>query len=260
MWTQTNYIFSYQYDDKYILLGKCCMKKHFKMDAVVKNAINHAEVRPERYCLVCEKHMREGIHKIGDMHYTCYIKTKLLPKIRASIITHNEQLIQCIESFKKNELTITINILRILENELMHKINNRKRLARWKYNDNVVLNDFGQKSTTKESQNVSNQDLSDIEKDIQLMNDGTSTLHSKYLKCLRTEVVNEKILENNKLETEAFEYTLNFGKYAGNTLNEMLKDNQKISYLLWLFKNTKSEYLKRNIKLVVLITKKKNVV
>jgi hypothetical protein len=259
---RANHLFSYQYNNMHILLGKSCMKKHFKIDVVAKNAINVAEVKPARYCIVCAKHMRKGVHKIGDTHYTCYIKTKLLPSTRASISKYTEQLKTLGEGIAKHELTTAINILGLLEQALMCKISSRKNPVSWKYNDHAVLNDFTQKKITEDSQNISNQDLDDIEKDIQLMNNGKPPLHSKYLYCLQKEVENEALeneaLENIRIEREASEYTLRYGKYAGHTLEDMVKDKIKINYLIWLYGNTKSEHLKSNIILISKITDKRN--
>jgi hypothetical protein len=45
--------------------------------------------------------------------------------------------------------------------------------------------------------------------------------------------------------------TLKFGKYKGQLYSEMIKTPQKLSYLGWLFKNTKNEKFKNKLKYII---------
>ena len=56
-------------------------------------------------------------------------------------------------------------------------------------------------------------------------------------------------IDQNTIKTEdaCLDYKLRYGKYAGFTLEEMLGDDTRIAYILWLKKNTKNQNLKKRI-------------
>ena len=56
-------------------------------------------------------------------------------------------------------------------------------------------------------------------------------------------------IKNNTIVNQdaCLDYKLRYGKYAGFTLEEMLGDDTRIPYILWLKKNTKSQNLKKII-------------
>ena len=56
-------------------------------------------------------------------------------------------------------------------------------------------------------------------------------------------------IKNNTIVNQdaCLDYKLRYGKYAGFTLEEMLGDNTRIAYILWLKQNTKSDNVKKRI-------------
>ena len=234
---RANNLYAYMFDTHYILLGKSCAKKHFKIDAVAKNEINQREFKPDRYCIVCEKHIRSGIHNIKDQHYTCYIKNTLLPRIDSLICKH-----------ENNNMTGYVRALKDLKDKLMIKLEPTGCPSGKKYNTKAVIKETNDEQVKQYNQ-ISNQDLEKIGSDLLLMDVGEVPIISEFMASC--------IIER---EADALQYTLLYGKHEGKTLKTMISSMDTARYLFWLKANTKSENLKQHITIVINMVKKKPIV
>jgi uncharacterized protein YunC (DUF1805 family) len=198
---RANNLLSYQYENKYILLGICCAKKYFTVDAKVKNIMAIHENRETRYCEVCQKMMRAGVHVLEHTHYTCYLRSHVLPKAVKALADLNEK-------FDKANLDQII-----LKSYLMWRIDTiHTKLfrgnKRWTYNDEAKIN--VKKVNTIRITSLSNQDLLTVDDEI------TAVMNGK----IPDDIVGLDVL-NADVYTDS----------GVKTLNEMLSTSNGLTYL-----------------------------
>tara|TARA_R110000868_G_scaffold156422_2_gene383258 strand:+ start:804 stop:1574 length:771 start_codon:yes stop_codon:yes gene_type:complete len=155
-----NNLLSYQFEDFYILIGKCCAKKYFTFNAQARNEIAIHQHRPTRYCIICEKLISGGIHMFEDTHYTCHIRTVLLPKAKDAL----ENL-----DLRSSKIAIHSRILEykisILEGLIL-----RSKNKKFKYNNQATVNAPCEKAKLRK---MTNQDLMDINEVLDNINTDT---------------------------------------------------------------------------------------
>ena len=126
---RANNLLSYQHGENYVLLGVCCAKKYFTVDAHVKNEIAVHEHRDVRYCEICEKRMCRGVHMLENKHYTCYVRDYLLPKAKQALLDLNKD-----DEHYREYHHLLIYRIKHMEAKLAKGIN------KWTYNDKATVN------------------------------------------------------------------------------------------------------------------------
>ena len=279
---RANHLLSYQYCSKkihkddckgshaYILLGASCLREHFTFNAKVKNAINMLKQRPARYCTVCEKRMKAGAHMLDNVHYICHLKTVLIPKAERTL----EELIKkekTTEGLDSIDMRGYIDYLRLtILPGLRSLAEPPKNIGTWKYDRIASINKEIGKSSKK---GLNNQDLDSIDKLLDIIKNGDIKLQKRLseerkVRALESAKKKEDIARRKKKDAAtrkqqakdtlkaALDFTLKYGKFAGSSLFDMTKTVRKRAHLKWLYKNTKSDYLKQHLGPVLTVLKK----
>ena len=199
---RANYLYTYQHEEHYILLGVCCAKKYFTVDARVKNEIAQHDNRDVRYCEICEKRMCRGVHMFENKHYTCYIRAYLLPKAKKALL----ELDKNDEHY--NELRFYL-LYRITTMEAKLA----KGTKKWTYNNKATVN------APIITPNIENDFLSN--QDLLKVNDEIDQVIAGNMPVLFVGQIREDIL-NTKIDTA----------YGRQTLNYMLSTQNRVSYLI----------------------------